>query len=79
MAEADKARAATVRAEVLDVARGLGLIQDEALVAADSIAIVDLLVGLEERFSVTIPPSSLRVERFASLDTITELVLELVP
>lgn len=48
--------------------------QDELLVSGllDSLAIVQLVEYIEAEFGVSIPPEDLRVENFASVDTIVD-------
>ena len=40
----------------------------------DSVGMIDLVVGLEREFSLVVPPTELRPERFASLNSLAEMV-----
>lgn len=64
---------------VLPGARGID--PDGSLLEAgiDSVAMVDLLASLEERFGVQVPPEEITQENFASLRSLGELVERLRP
>jgi acyl carrier protein len=43
----------------------------------DSVAMVRLLAGVEDAFAITLPPSEITAENFASVATLTALVQRL--
>jgi acyl carrier protein len=45
----------------------------------ESIGMVNLLAGLEERFGITVPPGEITEENFASIANLADLVLRLTP
>jgi len=50
----------------------------DELFGLDSIAIIELVVGIEKEFSIRIPPEDLCVERFESLETIAGYIYSLI-
>lgn len=50
----------------------------DELFGMDSIAIVELAVGIEKEFDIKIPPEHLTVEMFQSLNTIAEHIYILI-
>ena len=60
---------------VRDTAESLGLLDENGvLVRLSSLAVMDLVVALEQAAGLTIPTASLRQESFASLATIAGLL-----
>ena len=45
-----------------------------ALKRLDSVAVIDLVVGIEKEFSITIPPAELLPEVFENLERLASLV-----
>jgi acyl carrier protein len=61
--------------EVRRIAKDLGLLTAAGnLNSLDSLNLIDLVVALEKRFNINLPPDDLVPERFVSLEGIAELV-----
>lgn len=58
--------------------RDISPTQDLTRLGLDSMRLVELLVGIEEHFDVRFPDELLRVETFATLETLTAAVEQLV-
>ena len=69
-----------VEARVRDLAReatGDATASDPLEAGLDSVAMVRLLAGVEDAFGITLPPSEITAENFASVTTLTALVQRL--
>ena len=63
-----------VNSEILDY-NGNNLIEDHIV---DSLCIVEIVSGIEDRFDVEIDPEEIVWTRFITVDTIVEFVKELI-
>jgi acyl carrier protein len=59
---------------VRSIAERLSLLEGNALVPLDSLAVASLITELEAAFRVEVPLSDYRAERFASIDRIVEML-----
>jgi D-alanine--poly(phosphoribitol) ligase subunit 2 len=78
MTEGVQARVQAIAVRVLGTAAvdpDVDLIEQGLL---DSLGLVELLVGVEQEFELEIPPEELQVERFRSVNAMTELVESMI-
>lgn len=67
------------RQTVIDAADSLGLLDgDRQLIRLDSLMVVDLVVTLQDAVGVTIPVAVLAEETFRSIDTVAEMLQQVV-
>ena len=60
---------------VREIARSFNLLADDSrLLPLDSLTLIDVIVALEERLDIQIPPEIISVESFASVESLIALV-----